>query len=176
MWTPRITWRICTQTKIFARAERHAMIVVSSIETFIFIRGVIIQIMYDLKWCNNILDKKIPPMKCKTNTILLTKNENKRLRFFVLIQYFNRDGYWLRQHPPLKILDPHPLRHHQRWTKQKVSSFVLLLLNKKCIFFNMKFVFLFIRYLRLHEGLAPVQIPWTSLPRMHCLSAFPTSS
>ena len=39
-------------------------------------------------------------MKCKNNTIL-TKNET------------------LHQHPPLKILDAHPLWHHWRWAKQK---------------------------------------------------------
>ena len=45
------------------------------------------------------------------------------------IQYFNRGGYWLRrQHPPLKILDAHPLLHHRRWAKQKISSFILQLL------------------------------------------------
>ena len=43
---------------IYARDECHAMNLVSWIETFIFIRGVIIQ-MKPLKWCrpNNIFDK-----------------------------------------------------------------------------------------------------------------------
>ena len=35
------------------------------------------------------------------------------------IQYFDRGGCRLRRHPPLKILDAHPLWHHRRWAKQK---------------------------------------------------------
>ena len=42
--------------RIYARDECHAMNLVSWIETFIFIRGVIIQ-MKPMKWCNNIFDK-----------------------------------------------------------------------------------------------------------------------
>ena len=42
--------------EIYVRDERHAMILVSWIETFIFVRGVIIQIKL-MKWCNNIFDK-----------------------------------------------------------------------------------------------------------------------
>ena len=64
---------------IYAHDECHAMNLVSWIETFIFIRGVVIQ-MKPMKWCNNIFDKYIMPMKCKNNTIL-TKNENKRWDF-----------------------------------------------------------------------------------------------
>ena len=41
---------------IYARDECHSMIVVSWIETFIFMRGVIIQMM-PMKWCNNIFDE-----------------------------------------------------------------------------------------------------------------------
>ena len=40
---------------IYARDERQAMNLVSWIETFIFIRGVIIQ-MKPMKWCNNIFE------------------------------------------------------------------------------------------------------------------------
>ena len=45
----------------------------------------------------------------------------------MVIQYFNRGGYRLRRHPPLNILDAHPLWHHRRWAKQKISSFILYL-------------------------------------------------
>ena len=34
----------------------------------------------------------------------------------------HRGEYRLRRHPPLKILDAHPMRHHRRWAKQKISS------------------------------------------------------
>ena len=48
------------------------------------------------------------------------------------IQHFNRGGYQLGQHPPLKILDAHPLWHHWRWAKQKILSFTLqVFLSKK---------------------------------------------
>ena len=40
---------------IYVRGERHTMILVSWIETFIFIRGVIIQMM-PMKWCDNIFE------------------------------------------------------------------------------------------------------------------------
>ena len=42
--------------EVYAYDERHAMILVSWIETFTFIRGVIIQIK-SVKLCNNIFDK-----------------------------------------------------------------------------------------------------------------------
>ena len=42
---------------IYARFERHAMILFSLIETFIFIRGIIIQ-MKPIKWGNDIFDNK----------------------------------------------------------------------------------------------------------------------
>ena len=42
--------------EIYARDKRHVMILVSWIETFIFVRGVIIQ-MKPMKWCNDIFDK-----------------------------------------------------------------------------------------------------------------------
>ena len=45
--------------KIYARDERHAMILVSWIETFIFTRDVIIQ-MKPMKWCSDIFDKINP--------------------------------------------------------------------------------------------------------------------
>ena len=48
--------------RIYARDEHHAMNLVSWIETFIFIRGVIIQ-MKPMKWCNNIFDKINPANK-----------------------------------------------------------------------------------------------------------------
>ena len=41
---------------IYAREKRHAMNLVTWIETFIFIRGEIIQ-MKPMKWCNGIFDK-----------------------------------------------------------------------------------------------------------------------
>ena len=54
--------------EIYTRHERHAMILVSWIETFIFIRGVIIQ-MKSMKWYNNIFfDKWIPPVKYNSNS------------------------------------------------------------------------------------------------------------
>ena len=43
------------------------------------------------------------------------------------IQYFNRGGYRLRRHPPLKILVAHPLWHHRRWAKQKNLIFYSLI-------------------------------------------------
>ena len=42
--------------KIYVCDDRNLMILVSWIETFIFIRGVIIQ-MTPVKWCDNIFDK-----------------------------------------------------------------------------------------------------------------------
>ena len=42
--------------EIYMRDKRHAMILVSLIETFISIKDVIIQ-MKSMKWCNNIFDK-----------------------------------------------------------------------------------------------------------------------
>ena len=57
------------------------MILVSWIETFIFISGVIIQ-MTPMKWPNNIFDEYIPRIRYKNNTIL-TKNENKKLDFLL---------------------------------------------------------------------------------------------
>ena len=42
---------------IYTRGECHAMILVSWIGTFIFIMGVIVQMM-PMKWCNNILTNK----------------------------------------------------------------------------------------------------------------------
>ena len=41
------------------------------------------------------------------------------MRFFVLPIF---DG--VRRHPPLKILDAHPLWHHRKWAKQQISSFI----------------------------------------------------
>ena len=41
---------------IYARDERHVMILVSWIETFIFKKGVVIQ-MKPMKWCNDIFEK-----------------------------------------------------------------------------------------------------------------------
>ena len=79
---------------IYAHDERYATNLISWIETIIFIRGVIIQ-MKPMKWCNNIFDKQILPIKCKNNTIL-TKNENKKIRFFVLPIF---DGVIMDGHP-----------------------------------------------------------------------------
>ena len=50
--------------EIYGRDECHPMILVSWIETFIFMRGVIIQ-MKSMKWCNYLFNKYIPLIKCK---------------------------------------------------------------------------------------------------------------
>ena len=53
----------------YVRDERPAINLVSWIETFIVVRGIIIQMM-PMKWCNNIFDKQILLIECKNNKIL----------------------------------------------------------------------------------------------------------
>ena len=51
------------------------------------------------------------------------------MRFFVLPII---DGVIMDGHPVFWVVDAHPLRHHWRWAKQKISSFILIL-SSNCI-------------------------------------------
>ena len=64
-----------------------------------------------------------------------------------------RGGYQIRRHPPLKILDAHPLWHHRRWAKQKISL----------LFYNWRSDFRIIKALRPSDlGLG---LGWLGLAR-----------
>ena len=105
--------------KIYANDEYHVIILVSWIETFIFIRVQLFNEANETMYCHSIYDKQIPPLWNANITWSLLRMRIKDGTFSTALF----DGVILDGHSIVVDTDyyAHPLWHHRRWVKQKIS-------------------------------------------------------